>query len=139
MFETLEHVETRAGGREQNDDDDKAKLQDPVVIVDRLPASFEIVDRDVFALARSEGVALRSVLPGDGKLGRLRVAEARDDQLLAIVKPTPEGKFQIGYSVRVVATGRFVHPGTIVEDLYRSDIARHLDDGAVQVEGRAQP
>jgi uncharacterized protein YfaS (alpha-2-macroglobulin family) len=124
------------GEREQDDDKDASHLQDPVVIVDRLPASFEIVDRDVFDLARSEGVNLRAVLPSDGKQGRLRVAEARDDQLLAVVKPTPEGKFQIAYSVRVVAAGRFVHPGTIVEDLYRSDITTHAEDGIVQVDGR---
>jgi uncharacterized protein YfaS (alpha-2-macroglobulin family) len=127
------------GEREQDDDVDKAHLQDPVVIVDRLPASFEIVDRDVFDLARNEGVALRAALPSSGKQGRLRVAEARDDQFLAIVKPTPAGSFQIGYSVRVVAAGQFVHPGTIVEDLYRSDIAKHTDDGMVRVEGQRRP
>jgi uncharacterized protein YfaS (alpha-2-macroglobulin family) len=93
----------------------------------------------VFELARSDGVNLRAVLPSDGKQGRLRVAEARDDQLLAIVKPAPSGKFQIGYSARVVATGRFVHPGTIVEDLYRSDLAMQLPDGTFQVEERARP
>jgi uncharacterized protein YfaS (alpha-2-macroglobulin family) len=127
------------GEREQDDSNDKAHLQDPVVIVDPLPASFEIVDRDVFELARGEGVALRALLPSEGKQGRLRVAEARDDQFLAVVKPTAEGQFQIGYSVRVVAAGRFVHPGTIVEDLYRSDIAIHTEESAVQVEGRGRP
>lgn len=128
------------GVRAQADDDaDKSHLQDPVVIVDPLPAGFEIIDRDVFAFARNDAVALRAVLPSDGRVGRLRVAEARDDQLLAVVKPTPEGNFQIGYSVRAVAAGRFVHPGTIVEDLYRPSLATHNGAGTVEIEARGQP
>jgi uncharacterized protein YfaS (alpha-2-macroglobulin family) len=142
----LEHAELKlndvlyvilTGKRELDASKDPAHLQDPIVLSDRLPASFEIVDRDVFALARTEGVGLRAVLPSDGKQGRLRVAEARDDQLLTVVKSTPQGNFQIGYSVRVVATGRFVHPGAIAEDLYRPEIATRTEDGTVQVAGRA--
>jgi uncharacterized protein YfaS (alpha-2-macroglobulin family) len=123
----------------QSDDDDAMRSQDPIVIVDRLPAAFEIVDNDIFEFARSDGVSLRAVLPSDGKLGRLRVAEARDDQFLAIVKPTSTGDFQIGYSVRVLVTGQFIQPGTIVEDLYRSDEGARLQDTTVQVEGRGRP
>lgn len=127
------------GQREQPDDADKAHLQDPIVIVDPLPAGFEIIDRDVFAFARNDAVELRAVLPSDGRVGRLRVAEARDDQLLAVVKPTPSGNFQIGYSVRVVTAGSFVYPGTIVEDLYRPSMAIHNDAGTVEIEARGQP
>jgi uncharacterized protein YfaS (alpha-2-macroglobulin family) len=120
-------------------DDDTTQLQDPLVIVDRLPAGFEVVDKDVFDLARGDSVSLRAALPSDGKVGRLRVAEARDDQLLAVVKPTPSGKFQIGYTVRVVASGRFIQPGIIIEDLFRSEISYHGEDGIVQVEDRSRP
>jgi uncharacterized protein YfaS (alpha-2-macroglobulin family) len=129
-----------SGQRElENKDDNKMRLQDPILIVDRLAASFEIVDRDLFEFARSDGVDLRAVLPSDGKLGRLRVAEARDDQLLAIVKPTQDGKFQIGYSVRAAVAGQFVHPGAIAEDLYRSDQTVRLKDGLVTVEAGVRP
>jgi uncharacterized protein YfaS (alpha-2-macroglobulin family) len=128
-----------SGERTLDASGDETRLQDPVAIIDRLPAGFEIVDTDIFAMARSEGVGLRSVLPSEGKVGRLRVAEAGDDQLLAIVKPAPSGKFQIGYSVRVVSEGQFVHPGTIVEDLYRPEVATHTLDGMVQIEAPRRP
>lgn len=129
-----------SGQREQeNNSDSKMRLQDPIVIVDRLPASFEIVDRDLFEFARSDGVNLRAVLPSDGKVGRLRVVEARDDQLLAVVKPTSDGRFQIGYSVRVILAGQFIQPGTVAEDLYRSDQIVRLPDNVVQVESGARP
>jgi hypothetical protein len=120
-------------------DQDGSTDVDPVVLADPLPASFEIIDRDVFDLARNEGVGLRAVLPSDGKQGVLRMVEARDDQFLAVVKPAPRGDFQIGYSVRVVATGRFMHPGTIAEDLYRPEIAARTEDQTVQVARRAPP
>lgn len=55
------------------------------------------------------------------------------------IEPATSGKFQIGYSVRVLATGQFVHPGTIAEDLYQSDHATRLSDTLIQVEGRVRP
>jgi uncharacterized protein YfaS (alpha-2-macroglobulin family) len=129
-----------SGEREDlSDGDDPAKLQDPLVISDSLASAFEIVDRDVFELQKSGGVAMRAVLPGEGKIDRLRVAEARDDQLLAIVKPDPEGKFQIAYSLRVVSQGDFVLPGTLVEDLYRSELMVRTEATRVHVDAARRP
>lgn len=109
------------GERQEDEDDAKSN---PVIVIDGIASGFEIVDKDVFELARgAAGVNLRSVLPSDGRIGRLRMVEARDDALLAIVRPSGAGKFRIGYTVRVISPGEFVLPGTLVEDLRRSEIS----------------
>lgn len=111
------------GERDPQGSTDKSRLSDPVLVMDGTSSAFEIVDKDIFELARRAGVAVRALLPSEGRVGRLRMVEARDDGLLAVIRPSTEGKFSLGYTVRVIAPGKFVLPGTLVEDLRHTEIS----------------
>jgi len=103
-----------------------------VLLVDRLPAGFEIdnpklVDSGVVAQL---GWLKRDVEPDH--------AEYRDDRFAAAFTRSPgqAATFSVAYMVRAVAPGRYVHPPAHVEDMYRPDRFGRTAFGAVEVTAR---
>ncbi len=127
------------GERDPEGSADATQLSDPVLIMDGTASGFEIVDRDVFELAKRAGVAVRAILPSEGRVGRLRMVEARDDGLLAVMRPSSEGKFSLGYTVRVIAPGTFVMPGTLVEDLRHTEVSVQTPRRQLTISAGATP
>jgi uncharacterized protein YfaS (alpha-2-macroglobulin family) len=110
-----------------------------VLLVDLLPASFEIMSKDIFATPDRGQVPSLPQAPQ----GRLRWAEARDDRFVAIVAPGgTENEFRrarrrnddqevsditVGYSVRVTTAGEFAFPPAHAEDLRNPENSAQTD------------
>jgi uncharacterized protein YfaS (alpha-2-macroglobulin family) len=100
-----------------------------VLLVDRLPAGFEI---DSPRLVESGSVAALAWL----KQEETPVAtEYRDDRFVAAFDrhPTSSAVFTIAYIVRAVAPGRYVHPPASIEDMYRPERFGRTGFGTVEV------
>ncbi len=103
-----------------------------VLLVDRLPAGLEI---DNPKLVDSATVAALDWLKTDVTPAN---AEYRDDRFVAAFDRTPQqpATWQVAYTVRAVAPGRYVHPAATVEDMYRPDRFGRTAFGSVEVTAR---
>lgn len=104
-------------------------LQARVLLVDRLPAGLEI---DNPKLVDSGSVAALDWLKAEVAPAH---AEYRDDRFVAAFDRTPQqpATFQVAYTVRAVAPGRYIHPAATVEDMYRPDRFGRTAFGTVEV------
>ena len=100
-----------------------------VLLVDRLPAGFEI---DNPKLADSDTVAGLPWLKRDVEPAH---TEFRDDRFVAAFDREPDQAafFTVAYMVRAVSPGRYVHPAAQVEDMYRPERFGRTDFGSVEV------
>ncbi|MCL4765723.1 MAG: PDZ domain-containing protein [Hyphomicrobiaceae bacterium] len=116
-------------------------VADPLaLIVDLIPAGFEIVHGDLYQ-AGDDG-AQRS--PGDvlpAGLGERRHVELRDDRYIAVVEPADDrSRFRVAYAVRATTAGQFRVPQVRVEDLHEPEVsADALDDRVLTVKPRKLP
>ncbi|WP_375458091.1 alpha-2-macroglobulin [uncultured Enterovirga sp.] len=103
-----------------------------VLLVDRLPAGLEI---DNPKLVDSDSVAALDWLKTE--VGPVNV-EYRDDRFVAAFDRNPQQPptFQVAYTVRAVAPGRYVHPAATVEDMYRPDRFGRTAFGSLEVTAR---
>ena len=103
-----------------------------VLLVDRLPAGFEI---DNPKLVDSGSVAAFDWLKTDVTPAN---AEYRDDRFVAAFDrdPSQPAFWTVAYTVRAVAPGRYVHPAATVEDMYRPDRFGRTGFGQVEVAAR---
>jgi len=88
-----------------------------IVLVDRLPAGFEIADPKLVDGGETSGFSWLqgSVTPA--------VSEFRDDRFVAAFDrdPSQAATFEVAYAVRAVTPGRYVLPPAVVEDMYRPE------------------
>ena len=101
-----------------------------VLLVDRLPAGFEI---DNPKLVDSDAVA---ALPNGSRREVEPVhTEYRDDRFVAAFdRDTDQAAFfTVAYMVRAVAPGSYVHPPAVVEDMYRPERFGRTAFGTVEV------
>ncbi|WP_441965729.1 alpha-2-macroglobulin family protein [Microvirga sp. 2MCAF38] len=100
-----------------------------VLLVDRLPAGFEI---DNPRLVDSDSVAALSWLKRDVEPAH---TEYRDDRFVVAFdrEPSQPAFFTVAYMVRAVSPGRYVHPPAQVEDMYRPERYGRTAYGEVEV------
>ncbi|MBF9235027.1 alpha-2-macroglobulin [Microvirga alba] len=100
-----------------------------VLLVDRLPAGFEI---DNPKLVDSGNVASLSWLKRDVEPVH---TEYRDDRFVVAFDREPDQPafFTVAYMVRAVSPGRYVHPSAQVEDMYRPERYGRTGFGTVEV------
>ncbi len=105
-----------------------------LLIVDPLPAGFEIENPD---LSLSGDVDRYPWLTTDTVVDH---SEARNDRFVAAVHRWQSAplQFTIAYTVRAVTPGVFVHPGAVVEDMYRPDRRANTAADTVEVVGPTQ-
>ena len=97
------------------------------VVSDPLPAGFEIDNPD---LTRSAGAGDLSWL----SLSYPAHVESRTDQYVAAFRYGAEmATFTTAYIVRAVSPGDFVHPGAVVEDMYRPELRANTEAGQITV------
>lgn len=106
-------VELKAKARQRMDD---------ALIVDRLPAGFEIENLSLSQGPKAEefvvgGVSVAETLADP----RVRHREFRDDRFVAAARLDRES-LTLHYLVRVVSPGRFVVPAPYAEDMYRPEL-----------------
>jgi uncharacterized protein YfaS (alpha-2-macroglobulin family) len=92
------------------------------LIVDRLPAGFEVENLNLSQGPQAQEFAIQGVNVAAANADR-RVAhtEFRDDRFVAAVD-LDNRKLDVFYLVRVVTPGRFVVPAPYAEDMYRPEI-----------------
>lgn len=88
----------------------------PLLIADLLPAGFEIE-----AVLKPSDAGKTGPYGFAGQVTALKVAEARDDRLVAAVDLHNRQPATIAYIARAVTPGRFAMPGVVAEDMYRPD------------------
>ncbi|WP_412546726.1 alpha-2-macroglobulin family protein [Maricaulis sp. MIT060901] len=103
----------------------------PAIVVDLLPAGFEI-----------EAV----VDPGDAgangayswlrQLNSPRIAEARDDRFVAAIDLRERRPIRLAYIVRAVTPGTYTFPGAVMEDMYRPDVFGRSESRSVSIAPR---
>ncbi|MBZ6078650.1 alpha-2-macroglobulin family protein [Microvirga puerhi] len=101
-----------------------------VLLVDRLPAGFEI---DNPKLVDSDTVAALPWLKRDVEPSH---TEYRDDRFVAAFDRDPDQPafFTVAYMVRTVSPGRYVHPAAQIEDMYRPERFGRTGFGSIEVE-----
>jgi alpha-2-macroglobulin len=103
-----------------------------VLLVDRLPAGFEIDNPRLVDSGAIENLAwLKTEVEPEH-------TEYRDDRFVAAFNrhERQPASFTVAYIVRAVAPGRYVHPAASVEDMYRPDRFGRTGFGTVEVVGR---
>lgn len=88
----------------------------PAIMVDMLPAGFEIEAAVEPHEARRTGVY--SFL---GEVDRARTTQIRDDRFVAAIHLRNGEPVRLAYIVRAVTPGEFALPGAVVEDMYAPD------------------
>ncbi|WP_342641180.1 alpha-2-macroglobulin family protein [Rhodoligotrophos ferricapiens] len=101
-----------------------------VLVVDRLPAGFEI---DNPHLVKSADLAAFDWLPDEVNTSHV---EFRSDRFVAAFDRAQgnQDEMTMAYVVRAVTPGRYTHPAATVEDMYRPELAAWTDQGRVEVE-----
>jgi uncharacterized protein YfaS (alpha-2-macroglobulin family) len=105
-----------------------------VLLVDRLPAGFEIENPRLVDSGETKSLAWAQTA------GKPAHTEYRDDRFVAAfdyfdrengtgTKPSAT----VAYIVRAVTPGRFVHPAASVEDMYRPDLHARTGAGTLEV------
>ncbi len=108
---------------------EKAPVFARLLLVDPLPAGLEI---DNPALVDGTTLASLSFIKQEVSPSN---AEYRDDRFVAAFDRA-EGQaatFQVAYTVRAVSPGKYVHPGAIIEDMYRPDLFGRSAFGTVEI------
>jgi len=105
-----------------------------VLVVDKLPAGFEIDNPNLVSSANLSAFAW---LPDDVNPAHV---EFRDDRFVAAFNEAgnTERSYTLAYVVRAVSPGAFVHPPAYVEDMYRPYLTARGDSGRIEILG-AQP
>ena len=92
------------------------------LIVDRIPAGFEVENMNLSQGPRAEEFVIGGVnvaqAMGDP---RIKHREYRDDRYVAAAR-LEQGQINVFYMVRVVSPGRFVVPAPFAEDMYRPEL-----------------
>jgi uncharacterized protein YfaS (alpha-2-macroglobulin family) len=103
--------------------------QGRVLLVDRLPAGFEIDNPELMTSAKL------SALPFLGEEAQPDHAEFRDDRFVAAFDRAEGGDavYSAAYVVRAVAPGRYAQPAATVEDMYRTERQARTGAGTVEV------
>ncbi|MDR3375026.1 MAG: MG2 domain-containing protein [Ancalomicrobiaceae bacterium] len=108
--------------------EDKA-AEAKIIVVDRLPAGFEIDNPDLVKSGSVEGF--------DWLVTTVEAAhtEYRDDRFVAAIDrgPSQSAFFNLAYMVRAVAPGKYVLPPATVEDMYRPERFGRTAFGTVEV------
>jgi len=102
-----------------------------LLVVDPLPAGFEIENPN---LSLSGDVDRYPWLDAEGFIDH---TEARTDRFVAALYRWESAplQFTVAYTVRAVSPGVFVHPGAVVEDMYRPERRANTAAGTVEVVG----
>lgn len=100
----------------------------PAIIVDLLPAGFEI--ETVVTPAEAGRTGVYSWL---GPVNAPRIAEARDDRFVAAIDMTRQRTVRLAYVVRAVSPGRYALPAAVIEDMYRPDVFARSTVGEVNI------
>ena len=106
----------------------------PVMLVDLLPAGFEIE-----SIIRPEDAGDNGPYSWLGDISRGKVAEARDDRFVAAIDVMRyrgdelSGRFTFAYIVRAVTPGKFTVPGAVVEDMYRPGVYARTETSALVI------
>ncbi|GLK68743.1 alpha-2-macroglobulin family protein [Hansschlegelia plantiphila] len=102
-----------------------------VLVVDRLPAGFEIDNPELVTSAKTQAFAF---LGGDDAPQPVH-SEFRDDRFVAAFDRSADGPaiYSAAYVVRAVAPGRYAQPAASVEDMYRADRFARTGAGTVEV------
>ncbi|MGA0533100.1 alpha-2-macroglobulin family protein [Hansschlegelia sp. KR7-227] len=100
-----------------------------VLVVDRLPAGFEIDNPELVTSAKLPAL---SMLGDDPQAAH---SEFRDDRFVAAFDRSADGPavYSAAYVVRAVAPGRYAQPAATVEDMYRADRFARTGAGAIEV------
>ncbi|MEO5343053.1 MAG: alpha-2-macroglobulin family protein [Gammaproteobacteria bacterium SHHR-1] len=104
-----------------------------LLLVDLLPAGFEL-ELGSFSEGATQGDY--AWLP---KLSPLEFLDRRDDRMVMALdlKGRDQGKFSLAYQVRAVTPGRYLWPGSVLEDMYRPDLRGQTQARPVEVLGAA--
>jgi uncharacterized protein YfaS (alpha-2-macroglobulin family) len=112
----------------------------PAVVVDLLPAGFEIETvlspEDGLGELRWDGTRQSGPFSFVGELTTGNVTEARDDRFVASINLTGR-PFRFAYIVRAVTPGQFAFPGVVVEDMYRPGVFGRTGTGRLRIVPRA--
>ena len=100
-----------------------------LLLVDRLAAGFEIENPK---LADADAFSELPMLKSDVQPAH---TEFRDDRFVATYDraPSQPAFFTVGYVVRAVSPGRYVHPAATIEDMYRPERFGRTAFGTVEV------
>ena len=102
-----------------------------LMITDPIPAGFEIENPDIStggSVSAYDWLSTTTATHTEARTDRFVAAVDRDDN--------SSTEISVAYSVRAVSPGRYVHPGTLVEDMYRPDLYGRAPFGIVEVVGR---
>lgn len=108
----------------------------PAVLVDLLPAGFEI--ESVLGPADGQGQPQWDGRRVDGPFAFLgaisyaNITESRDDRFVAAVDLRGAG-FTLAYVVRAVTPGAFTNPGAVIEDMYKPGVYGRSAPGQVRI------
>lgn len=100
----------------------------PAIVVDMLPPGFEIE-----TVLRPEDTGENAAFSWLAEVSRTKVSEARDDRFVAAIDLrrskdiAGSGAFSIAYIVRAVTPGKYVLPGSVIEDMYRPGLFARTD------------
>jgi len=100
-----------------------------LMLIDRLPAGFEVDSPALVEGARLTGVGV----PASEE--RPAYTEFRDDRFVAAFdrRDGASGTFAVAYIARVVAPGSYAHPGAYLEDMYAPERFARTAAGIVEV------
>ncbi len=101
-----------------------------LLVVDRIPAGFEIENPDISASGSTVSLDWLNV-------DKVDHTEARTDRFVAAIDRADNGptEYTLAYSVRAVSPGKFVYPAATVEDMYRPEYNARTATGEVEVVG----
>jgi len=107
-----------------------------LLVVDHLPAGVEIENPKLV-----EGASLSAFAWVDKDQTAPSATEFRDDRFVAAYerRKGQPAFINVGYIIRVVSPGRFVHPPATAEDMYRPDRFGRSASGVMTVEAARKP
>jgi uncharacterized protein YfaS (alpha-2-macroglobulin family) len=101
-----------------------------IMIVDPIPAGFEIENPDISASGDTSSFGWLSTDSASH-------TEARSDRFVAALDRNDgdSTEFTVAYTVRAVSPGVFTQPAATVEDMYRPELTARSATGTVEVVG----
>jgi uncharacterized protein YfaS (alpha-2-macroglobulin family) len=103
-----------------------------IMLVDRLPAGFEIDNPSLIASAETSALKW---LPAEAVQPDYKAF--RDDRFMAAYSRSSggPGTWQVAYMIRAVTPGRYLVPPATIEDMYRPERAARTAVGQTEVTG----